>query len=519
MTVEKDNLPKLPEGWVWTRLGEVTLAPQYGWTTSAVREGRLHLLRTTDITSGDINWNFVPYCKEEPPDVEKYLLKDGDIVISRAGSVGYSQLIKRPKMAVFASYLIRFKPLINERYIDFFLKSPLYWQSISQKTIGIAIPNVNATKLKQILMPLPPLPEQARIVAKIEELSTKLDAGVESLKKAKTQLERYRQAVLNATVEGKLTREWREAHKGEVEPASVLLERILEERREKWEAESLHKMNTKRKTPKNENWKKKYKVPAIRSAAKLPELPKTWVWTSIEQIAYVGTGATPLRSNPKYYESGNIPWVKSSALNRPFVTEADEMITELAIKETNAKLFPPNTLLVALYGEGKTRGKVSELLIEAATNQACAAIVLEGQASHVRPYVKLYFQKNYADIRRLSFGGVQPNLSLGIIKSTAIPLPPLDEQHIIVDEVERRLSLVEDLDNSIKVNLKRAERLRQSILIQAFSGRLVPQDPSDEPAKKLLEQIREERAKRNPSEKTRKQRNAQVQMELVRYVE
>ena len=216
MMDNKNNSAELPKGWVWARLEEACLEPQYGWTTSASTQGKTHLLRTTDITSGSIDWNKVPYCKEEPPEQEKYLLKDGDIVISRAGSVGYSHLIKNPKEAVFASYLIRFKPLTDGQYLAYFLKSPSYWQSISEKSLGIAIPNVNASKLKQIVIPLPPLPEQHRIVAKIEELFTRLDAGVEALKRVKAELKRYRQAVLKYAFEGKLTEEWREAHKGKL---------------------------------------------------------------------------------------------------------------------------------------------------------------------------------------------------------------------------------------------------------------------------------------------------------------
>jgi type I restriction enzyme S subunit len=156
--MNKKTAPELPQGWEWTTLGEICLNPQYGWTTSAKNDGCLHLLRTTDITSGNIDWDSVPFCKKEPVDKEKYLLIDNDIVISRAGSVGYSHLIKNPKGAVFASYLIRFKPLIDEKYTSYFLKSPSYWNSISEKSLGIAVPNVNATKLKQISIPLPPPP-------------------------------------------------------------------------------------------------------------------------------------------------------------------------------------------------------------------------------------------------------------------------------------------------------------------------------------------------------------------------
>jgi hypothetical protein len=138
--------------------------------------------------------------------------------------------------------------------------------------------------------------------------------------------------VLKAAVEGKLTKDWREAHQGELEPASVLLERILKERREKWEAEQLAQMKAKGKTTKDNSWKLKYKEPVAPDTSDLLELPEGWIWATVEQVVDVGTGATPLKSNPNYYELGTIPWVTSGALNEAFVTQADEKITELAIQ-------------------------------------------------------------------------------------------------------------------------------------------------------------------------------------------
>ena len=168
------NEINLPNGWVWTTLQEVCLPPQYGWTTKASPHGTLRLLRTTDITKDSLNWGTVPFCSEEPPDKKKYLLKTGDIVISRAGSVGCSYLIKDPPNAVFASYLIRFSPLpmIDEDYLSFFLKSSFYWDTILAEKTGSTLPNVNATKLKRVPVPLPPLPQQraiAHILQTIQE--------------------------------------------------------------------------------------------------------------------------------------------------------------------------------------------------------------------------------------------------------------------------------------------------------------------------------------------------------------
>jgi len=154
----------------------------------------------------------------------------------------------------------------------------------------VTITNINQVSLSKLLLPLSPFLEQRRIVAKIEELFTKLDAGVDSLEKTRALLKRYRQSILKAAVEGKLTEQWRKEHKDELEPASKLLERILKERREKWEANQLEEMMKKGKLPKDDKWKKKYKEPVAPKTDGLPELPKGWVWTGIGSISYVKGG-------------------------------------------------------------------------------------------------------------------------------------------------------------------------------------------------------------------------------------
>ena len=229
-------------------------------------------------------------------------------------------------------------------------------------------------------------------------------------------------------------------------------------------------------------------------------LPLGWVWVRIDEVSNVGTGATPLKGNPKYYESGTVSWVTSGLLNELFITKVEEKITELAVKETNAKVFPKHTLLVAMYGEGKTRGKVSELLVEAATNQACAALVFGGEASKLRPFVKLFLQKNYNDIRRLSSGGVQPNLNLGIIKATKVPIPPLNEQRRIVAKIEALKARSQRVKEELEAIAPLLDQFRQSVLAAAFRGDLTAdwreKNPDVEPASVLLERIRAERRRR-----------------------
>ncbi|AKB62015.1 restriction endonuclease subunit S [Methanosarcina mazei] len=164
---------ELPEGWEWKRLGDVCDKPQYGYTTSASNEvGGPLFVRTTDITNGMIDWNKVPYCSEPPENKEKYLLHDGDILISRAGSVGSSIVVKNPKDAIFASYLIRFTPTnkIVSDYLGYFLKSQYFITQIGANSNGTTLNGINASNLANIKLPLPPLEIQRKIVGIIDSM-------------------------------------------------------------------------------------------------------------------------------------------------------------------------------------------------------------------------------------------------------------------------------------------------------------------------------------------------------------
>ena len=170
-------------------------------------------LRTTDITKGAIDWSAVPYCQEAPPDINKYLVKPNDILISRAGSVGFSTLIASlPSPTVFASYLIRFVPCehVTPKFVAYFLRSAEYWDQISDAAAGIALANVNAAKLADVEVPLSPLNEQKRIADKLDAVFARVDACRERLDRVPAILKRFRQAVLAAATSGKPTEEWRE---------------------------------------------------------------------------------------------------------------------------------------------------------------------------------------------------------------------------------------------------------------------------------------------------------------------
>lgn len=308
---------KLPEGWAWTTLGEISTKPQYGWTTKAQHtDGTILLLRTTDISSGTIDWDSVPYCTELPENLADYLLKTDDIVISRAGSVGVSYLLKDiPEPTIFASYLIRFHLLkeLEARYIAYYLQTSAYWNRIYEESSGIALANVNASKLETIEIPLPPTNEQTRIVAAIEQQFARLDSAVASLKSAQAKIPQYRASLLKSAVEGELTKTWWAAHPAG-ETGADLLKRVLAERRARWEQAQLAKMRARGETPWNDEWKKKYEEPKGPDVEDLPALPEGWCWATVEQLASSDKYALaigPFGSNlqVKDYRSEGVPLV------------------------------------------------------------------------------------------------------------------------------------------------------------------------------------------------------------------
>ncbi len=214
---------------------------------------------------------------------------------------------------------------------------------------------------------------------------------------------------------------------------------------------------------------KRYRASVLAQACHLDshELPAGWKRTKLGELATIGTGSTPKRDQPSYWQDGTVPWVTSGVVNDKIVNEPSDFITEKALNETNCKLFPAGTLLVAMYGEGKTRGMCSELAIPAATNQALAAIQTSDK---LRAYLKTALQAAYEQTRRTASGGVQPNLNLSLVRAIPIALPPDDQIPEIVTEVESRLSVIDSTEATLRTQLARAKRLRQSILQQAFSA-------------------------------------------------
>jgi type I restriction enzyme, S subunit len=156
-------------------------------------------------------------------------------------------------------------------------------------------------------------------------------------------------------------------------------------------------------------------------------------------------------------------WYTSSATNNIIAKTPETFITESALRETNCKIFPSGSLIIAMYGQGKTRGQISEIIVPGATNQAIAAMVFYESSQEIKRYIKYYFVKIYEEIRSMAEGGAQPNLNVGKIKETLIPLPPLAEQYRIVAEIDRLMALCDRLEESI-----RSAKSKQTDLLNAL---------------------------------------------------
>jgi type I restriction enzyme, S subunit len=500
----------LPEGWILAKLGDLCTQPQYGWTTSADKNGAgLKLLRTTDISSGSVNWLTVPACAQDPDDPQKYLLAPGDILVSRAGSVGLSYLVKECPKVIFASYLIRFrpKPPLESEFIALFLKSAQYWTTIAEETAGIAIPNVNASKLKELEVPLPPLLEQKRIVVKVEGLLARINVTKDRLAKASMILKRFRQAVLAAACSGRLTADWRFTQK-ELEPADQLVERIRRKYREQYEGEFNKAKREGKKLP------KKPKILELRKVetAGLPELPDEWMWIHLPALGYMSRGKSKHRPrNAPHLYGGPYPFVQTGdiAQSRGLITSHRQTYSEAGLAQSH--LWSSDTVCITIAANIAN----SAIL----TYPACFPDSIVGltpdEALCIKEYVEFFIRTARSNLDQFAPATAQKNINIEILSDVAVPLPPLAEQKGIVRRVESMFKLADAVEHRVAAATIRSEKLTQAILAKAFRGELVPTEVelarregrSYETASELLARIKSERESKRASQEIRRNRN------------
>ncbi|EPI2105765.1 restriction endonuclease subunit S [Providencia rettgeri] len=349
------------------------------------------------------------------------------------------------------------------------------------------------SNMRTIPVPLPSLAEQKSIVDKLNTLLTKVEQSKARLERISDLLKAFRQSVLSAAVSGKLTEKWREEH-------STLNAISLTEIDSYWSSQYI-KFGKKR--------------PNLNIIAPISSIqtPKSWLNTNIGYIFDVYVGATPSRTVKDYWE-GSIPWVSSSEVAFCRITSTKETISALGLSKTSTNLHPPGTVMLAMIGQGKTRGQVAILDIQACHNQNTAALrVPTGLV--ISEYLYFYLVKQYEETRRIGGGNNQQALNKSFVQSLEFLLPPFKEQQEIVRRIEELFTFADSIEQKANAALERVNNLTQSILAKAFRGELTADWRAANPdlisgensAESLLEKIKAERKALEPAKKTRARKN------------
>ena len=437
---------EIPNGWVWERWGNISLSIQYGFNAPAKSNGRIKMVRISDIQEDKILWDKVPFCDINEREILNYLLHPNDILFARTGgTVGKSFLVKElPQEAIYAGYLIRTiynSTELSPSYLKLFMGTELYWEQLKKGTIATAQPNCNGQTLGQMLTPLPPLAEQQRIVEKMEELIP----HIEHYGKAQTELDwlninikgQLKKSVLQYAIEGKLVPQ------DEAEgTAEELLLQIQAEKLKLYEEGKLKKKDLEHSTIfKGEDNKYYEKVGKniICIDEEIPfEVPKDWRWCRVRDLGLTETGTTPPKSNPNFF-GDHIPFLSPANIQQNRIVNENQWLSKEGV--LYGRVVPCNSILQVCIG-----GSIGKCAI---VNKS---VTFNQQINSITPilcepkFLYYYLLSNtfFLAMIEKSTGTATPIINKGNWERLLFPLPPLSEQQRIVDTIQNIFCCIEN---------------------------------------------------------------------------
>lgn len=377
-----------------------------------------------------------------------------------------------------------------------YLKYYLINRDFKDVITGTTQPQITQQNLRKVRIPLAPYNEQIRIADKIDELFSELDNGIEELETAQKKLALYRQSLLKSAVEGELSKEWRESQTEISETGEQLLARILKERRERWEQAKLKEFAEKGKNP-PKDWQDKYPEPVQPDTENLPQLPEGWVWASLDMIGEIVSGVAKGTKRATPVTMREVPYLRVANVQRGYL-DLSEIKTILATEKDIEQLTLKEGDI--LFNEGGDRDKLGRGWIWKSEIEECIHqnhvfrcrlydpnFVPELISYHGNTFGKLWFERAGKQTTNLA------SINMGILKRFPVPVIPVLEQKFIFDYIQSNLDMVDSQLEQNSELIKNCSRQRTNILNQAFTGRLVPQDPNDEPAQVLLQRIQQQR--------------------------
>ena len=506
MGLEKPELWEIPDSWQWSKISELGDVVSGG--TPSTKEPAFWGDVVNWITPADLSGYSEKFISKGAKSLTQKglasssakLMPKGSVHFSSRAPVGYV-VISKEDMSTNQGFksIVPTKEGLNE-FVYYYLKGAK--RLAEERASGTTFKEISGKAFSELPIPLAPFNEQQRIVSKLEELLSELDKGIESFKTAREQLTVYRQAVLKHAFEGKLTEEWRKKHGGELESAETLLEKIKAERGQRYRqqlddwkqaAKTWESSGKKGKNPTKPGKPKELPPLTEEELSELPELPEGWGWVKLGQLTW------SVKDGPHYspkYEDEGIPFISGGNIRPNGIDFSSAKYISKELHEELSHRCKPEAGDI-LYSKGGTTGIARVNTYEIDFNVWVHVAVLK-----ITESTEPFFLQNalnssfcYAQAQKYTHGVGNQDLGLTRMVNIVLAICNLTEQCKVIDEIESRLSVAEKLEQEIADGLRQAEALRQSLLKKAFEGKLVSQDPDDEPASILLERIKTEKAK------------------------